>query len=235
MAHASHETSTNSKNIEAKLVRAQAIAGSLFFIFLIMHLGNTLLAALGPEYYDNIQRILQTVYQQPLIELGLVIIPLLTHAIAGVWLYSLRRKRRRGRQLRYQLQSWAGLFLLLVIFGHVLATRGVGFWLDAAPGFSGVSFSLWWMPAVFYPYYFLLFMAGLYHGTMGMTTLSRRTGMGRAASNHKLVFWVTALGTIGATLALLGFGGFLFDIHDPTDNDFARAYGKLLNVNLVGP
>lgn len=217
---------------ENNLVRLQAIGGALFTVFLVLHLSNTLLAPFGPEVYNNYQRVSRLFYQQPLLEIIFVLGPLVTHAIAGIWLYILRKKWRRSPALRYRLQSWAGLFLLLVVFGHVIATRGISFWFDAFPEFEGISFSLWWVPSYFYPYYFLLFMAGLYHGTMGLSVLLKRGGYGQLAASKALPLLVTTLGAIGVSFALLGFGGVLFEIDDPRGNDYARQYSELLDIEL---
>ena len=81
---------TRARNIESKLVMAQAVAGSLFFVFLVLHLGNTLLAPFGPEIYNGYQRSIRQIYQHPLLEVVLVIGPLFTHVFAGLWLYKIR-------------------------------------------------------------------------------------------------------------------------------------------------
>lgn len=214
---------------EKYLIRAQAVAGVLFSVFLALHISNTLLASFGPEVYNSYQRVIQRFYQHPVFEILFILAPLFTHVVAGVWLYSIRKKWRRTLAFRYRLQSWAGFFLLLVVFGHVIATRGISFLYGAVPGFEGVSFSLWWVPAYFYPYYFLLFMAGLYHGTMGVSVLLKRLGYSPAAH---LPILVSTLGAIGVSFALLGFGGVLFEIDDPTDNDYARRYGELMGLDL---
>jgi len=226
----------DSTNIESRLVVAQAVAGTLFLVFLVLHLSNTFLAVFGPEAYNGYQRAVRQIYQYPLLELLLVIGPLITHVIAGLWLYRIRKSRRLTRALRYRLQSWAGFFLLLVVFGHVLATRGISYWYGVFAEFEGVSFSLWWVPAYFYPYYFLLFMAGLYHGSMGVLSVMKRFGFMRVrARSNYFPALVAGLGAVGAILILLAFGGFLFEIDDPRDNDYARQYGELMNIELTGP
>jgi len=226
---------TRAKSTEAMLVRAQAIAGSLFFVFLVLHLSNTLSAAFGPETYNSYQRTIRQIYQHPLLEIILVILPLLTHAIAGVWLYLVRKKWRISRTIKYRIQTWAGFFLILVVFGHMLATRGVSYWYGPFPEFGGVAFALWWVPSYFYPYYFLLFMAGLYHGSMGAATLLRRTGLLRPSSSNRLPLFVASFGAVGAICVLLAFGGVLFEIDDPRDNDYARQYGQLFDIDLTRP
>jgi len=220
------------EQLEARLVTVQAIAGGLFFIFLVLHLSNNLLAGLGSDTYNNYQRAVRVIYQHPVLELLLVVLPLLSHVIAGVWLYVIRKKWQINRGLRYRLQTWAGFFLLLTVFGHALATRGVSYWFGAFPEFAGVSFSLWWVPAYFYPYYFLLFMAGLYHGAMGAGVLSRRLGIIRAGTPNRVPAIVLIVGAIGVTLSLLAFGGKLFTIDDPRNNDYARQYAEFFDIDL---
>jgi succinate dehydrogenase/fumarate reductase cytochrome b subunit len=184
---------------EIKLVRAQAIGGVLFTVFLVLHISNTLLAPLGPEIYNDYQRTIRQFYQQPVFEIIFVLGPLVAHVIAGIWLYVLRKKWRRTIALPYRIQSWAGLFLLLVVFGHVIATRGVSFWFGTFPEFEGISFSLWWVPSYFYPYYFLLFMAGLYHGTMGLTVLLKRSRYRRLTTSKGLPLLLSTMGAVGVS------------------------------------
>lgn len=221
-----------SRRFEARLVQVQAIAGGLFFIFLVLHLVNTALAVFGPEVYNGFQRWVQPVYQHPVLELLLVLGPLVTHAIVGVWLALISKRRNSLRPLRYRLQSWAGFFLLAVVFGHVLATRGVGYFYGAVPGFAGVSFSIWWQPVYFYPYYFLLFMAGAYHGTMGVGAVLRRLGMQPVILSGWQRGAAMLLGASLVSGSLLAFGGVLFEIEDPRDNDYARQYGEFFSIDL---
>ncbi|MEH6571349.1 MAG: hypothetical protein V7709_19865 [Halioglobus sp.] len=224
---------TRARNTESKLVIAQAVAGSLFFVFLVLHLSNTLLAPLGPEIYNDYQRSIRQIYQHPLLEWVLVIGPLLTHVVVGLWLYKIRKKWQFKRSLKYRIQSWAGFFLLFVVFGHILATRGISYWYGPFAEFEGVSFSLWWVPGYFYPYYFLLFMAGLYHGTMGAANVIQGVFPGRRSKSKWLPYIVPSFGAIGVVLALLSFGGLLFEIEDPRSNDYARQYGELMDIDFT--
>ncbi len=233
LANSSHRK--NSTITIQRLRRVQAVAGIAFFMFLILHLGNTLLAALGPIPYNNYQQLLQGYYQNPAIELTLVILPLFTHITVAIWLYYLRKRTSQKPALRQRLNSWAGVFLLLVVFGHMLATRGIGYWFDAPPGFAGISFTLWWVPAYFYPYYFLLFMAGLYHSYNGLALLLARAGLPKLHRNSMARYVVMITGATGVILSLLSFGGQIFDIHDPRDSNYARAYTALLEIDLDEP
>jgi hypothetical protein len=116
--------------------------------------------------------------------------------------------------------------LLGVIAGHVLATRSPSLFEGFHPGFAGLSFSLWWLPAIFYPYYAALALSALYHGTNGLFIAASvfgwsvpsglRTGWGYGLP-------LTALGSI-LLLGIGALGGNLYEIPDPTDNEYARMW-----------
>jgi len=217
--------------MEPTLIKVQALAGMMFFIFLVMHLSNTAFAAFGHELYNSLQTTMQALYQHPVFELIFVILPLLSHTIAGVSLVIIRRKNKTTKtSLKYRLHSISGFFLLAVVFAHALATRGIGYFFDAAPGFEGVSFTLWFMPLVFYPYYFVLFMAGFYHSRQGISRiLIRNFGVHLNSAHSKRLNQAAAVVVIAA---LMGFGGLLFQIPDPRDNDYARQYARMLSLDL---
>jgi succinate dehydrogenase/fumarate reductase cytochrome b subunit len=208
-----------------RLSRIQAVSGLLFSLFALVHLSNTALAVLGPELYDGFQASVRRVYQWPLFEVALVT-ALVVHITSGV----LRMRGRRGSKakppLRLRLHRYAAYYLALFVFGHMAATRLPALLADAPPFFGGVSFSLHFMPWFFYPYYALLGIAGLYHLFYGVPVALGVLGI-RApqAIRRGPGFWipVSAAATI-IVLALLGFGGVLYEIDDPFDNDFARAY-----------
>ncbi len=215
-----------------RLLAVQGIAGGLFAIFLILHLGNALMAVFGVAAYNRFQSLAQIYYQQPLVEPLLVFLPLTIHAVVGVIL--LRRKTANGLKLTstQALNSWAGLFLLLVVFLHAAATRGVALISGAATGFDAVSFSIWWMPGYFLPYYFLLFMAGLFHGYNGVLRLiTRRTGQGARQLKRARPVMLTA-GSLLVAISLAGFAGVRYDIPDPTRSDYAAAYARIFNISL---
>ncbi len=215
---------------DATLRRVQAVAGATFSVFVLVHLANILLAPLGPATFNGVQAALRQVYQQPVIEIVFVMLPLLVHLVASVW--RLIRSRRRSRPLRARLHLWAGLFLVIFIFGHIAAVRGPSLLVGVYPGFEGLAFSLWFAPWYFYPYYFLLALAGFYHATFGLLTLARRRGMAVPLSWHGPVTLAVAVLIL---LSLLSLGGILVDVGDPTDNDFARLAERLLGTRFDSP
>lgn len=202
----------------ANLRKAQAVSGMVFGVFLALHLANTWLAGLSPAAYDGFQGWIRTVYQSPLVE-PIVLGALVVHLAVAV----LRKRGGRpapvGARARWHRN--AGIFLAVFVFGHVVAVRGASFFAGVHPGFAGLSFTLAQVPGYFYPYYLLFGAAALYHGLNGLAVAAARLGW-RARLAQRSLLAATAVGSALVLLALLGFGGVLYDIHDPYDNDYAR-------------
>ena len=208
-----------------KLARVQAVSGLLFSLFALVHLSNTALAVLGADVYDGFQSAARSVYQSPLLEVTLIGV-LFVHIVSGI----LRMRARRGSKakppLRLRLNRYAAYYLAIFIFGHIAATRLPALLADAPPFFGGVSFSMHFAPWWFYPYYALLGIAGLYHAFYGIPVALGVLGV-RAPQlvRRGPGFWAPVTAGAGVIVAaVLAFGGFLYEIDDPFDNDFARAY-----------
>jgi succinate dehydrogenase/fumarate reductase cytochrome b subunit len=212
---------------ERRWGRIQAASGLVFVAFLLVHLVNQGLALLGPEVYDGFQAEARRFYQHPALEPTLVLLPLVVHVVSALRRMRLAGVFGRSRTLRMRLHRASGYFLLLVTFGHIVAVRGPSLGLDFHPGFAGVSFSLWWIPAFFYPYYALFVVSALYHGLNGTWLALHALGLRRGASlpgGRPFLFGPVAAGSLVLILALLALGGQLFQIADPRDNDYARMW-----------
>ncbi len=219
---------------ERSWARVQALSGLVFLTFAGLHLTNQMLAAAGPDTYNGFQRSLRLLYQQPLVELSVVAVPLLVHVVAGVRRMLLRGVRGRGGSGRMRLHRLTGYFLLLVIFGHIAAVRGPSLILGIFPEFEGIAFSLWWIPAYFYVYYALLGFAGLYHGANGALLALRALGLRSGPAVVKgWPFWLpVGAATVLLVLGILGFGGHLFEIADPTISEYAGMWHEQFGVDL---
>lgn len=147
MSETTATTTWDTPKIESRLRRAQAIAGSLFAIFVLLHLSNIALAPLGIEIFNGYQQTIQKFYQQPVIELLIVLGPLIAHAIAGIWLFLLRRSNPATHQRPWhsRLHSWAGCLLLLFIIGTLSSLEEPHFSSESSrnsrgsPSLSGTS------------------------------------------------------------------------------------------------
>lgn len=211
------------------LKKAQALSGLVFAAFLVLHLLNTWLAALGPAAYDGAQQELRTVYQALAVEV-VVLAALLIHI--GVGVARILIEPKRSLSLRARLHRYAGFFMMLVIGGHILAVRGPSWFFDVHPGFAGLAFSIAAVPGYFYPYYFLLALAGFYHGLNGVSIAAGRLGWPVRVPSDILRRLSMIAGVLTA-LALMGFGGLFFDVGDVYASPFARLAMEITGVTFT--
>ena len=201
------------------LIRWQAGTGVLVAVFVLAHLINTWLAIAGPAAYDAVQRQLGAVYQYPLFE-ALLLAALYLHLGIGV----LRVVRERGRSLsaRARWHRRAGVFLAIVITGHILAVRGASWFADVWPRFDGIAFTMAYLPWVFIPYYFVLAMAGFYHAVNGLALGLPRLGLMPGRLTEVALGRMTAIAGVFTGLAIAAFAGVFFDVGDVLRSDFAE-------------
>ncbi len=221
-------TTTNNK----RLALVQAVSGLAFAVFSTLHLTNTMVSALGPGAYNGFQRVIRPFYQHPVVEILLVAVPLVVHVACAVISVKRRPRARKPPNLRLRLHRYSGYFLALVVFGHTAATRGIMLAFGVPPEFEGLSFSMAWMPQMFYPYYAMLALCGLYHTVYGTTQSLRLLGVRvPAAMSRGPRFWLP-LAILGGCLVVgvLSFGGWLYAIEDPMQNDYARVYLEELGM-----
>ncbi|MCA2977671.1 MAG: hypothetical protein INH41_16270 [Myxococcaceae bacterium] len=196
--------------------RAQVGSGVVFSAFLVAHLLNQAVAALGQARYDAVQERLRAGYQSPPVEWLAVFLALLVHLVTALVRWRRRPKAMAPLPPRLRLQRLTGRFLSAVIVGHITATRVVPGLAGVHPGFAGVAFTFEWVPAFFWPYYLLLAVAGWYHLVAGLSTAAG--GLRRSA-----VFWaVVAVGGAAMTAGVLGLGGVLADVGHPASSPYAR-------------
>lgn len=214
------------------LKQIQAATGLLFAVFLGLHLVNTWLAMLGPAAYDGLQSVLRGFYQFAPFE-ALLLAALAVHLAVGLLRIFSEPKRMLNRRARWH--RYAGLFLMLFIGGHILAVRGSSWFYDIYPGFAGLAFSIDAVPGYFYPYYFLLAVAGLYHGLNGAFIALGRLGV-TATLNTPALARVTLAGAALTLMALGGLGGWYYDVGNVSESEFAvlatRIASEVFDVSL---
>lgn len=205
-------------------MRTQRISGLLFLIFLVLHLANTATAALGPDAYNGFQAVARRLYQHPLYESLLILVPFVVHAACGIWRI---RHNRNDRTAARKLHRYTGVFLLVVVVGHVLATRGPSLFVGIFPDFAGIAFTFKLAPVYFYPYYALFAAAAIFHATFGMVSMwrcdwSRQSALAISGRIAPILIWVAVF------FALLAFGGVLFDIDDAAQSAYAQMIKEFL-------
>ena len=105
---------------------------------------------------------------------------------------------------------------------------------DVYPGFGGLSYSLWWQPWMFHPYYFLLGTCGLYHGLNGLVLAADLWGwrLPAALRSDGLLYGVTLAGAAVFVVAQVSLAGGLEPVADPTSSDYARLMNELVGAPL---
>lgn len=207
---------------------AQRITGLMFLAFLLMHLVNTAAAIFGPAAYNDVQRLTRSVYQHPVYEPLLLFTPLVVHIGLGAWrIRNACAPSRTGGMLR-RLNRFVCLFLVAIVVGHVVATRGPSLVYGIYPGFEGVAFTFQWAPAYFYPYYALFAAAAIFHASFGLCTMLG-SAAGSPRSRQFAVFAAPVAAWMVIVVALLALGGQLFTVDDASHTEFAKLLLEVLS------
>ena len=215
--------------------RAQAISGIALTSFASVHLLNAMLAAI-PGAYDPLQRIVRRAYQSPVIEVLLVFLPLLVHVVAGIRALVKRRTRTTDAPIRTRLHRYAAWYLLLVMTGHVLATRGASLVHGVYPEFVGLQLSIAWLPWFFLPYCAIFGVAGVYHAAHGVPiALGVMKQRLPGVLTRPSTFWAAVvIGALAALLNVSGIAGWLYASDaDPFASDYAQIYRDMEDSPFV--
>jgi len=181
----------------------QLYSGGVFSSFLTLHLTSTACANWGPLVYNKSLNVFRYYYQNPLVE-GILLSSLVVHSAAGIYTVSTRKQQTTKIPLTLYLHRISALYLVATIVGHISATRILGLVFGEPRTFSHVSFTLDTWPWLFYPYYTLLAISGLYHMSYGLLQIFKKIKLSRTW------WWCLAIGGIGC---LLISGVFVFGNH----------------------
>lgn len=163
-----------------KLGPIQAASGAVFALFLSLHLLTAASGLLGPTQYDSTLATLRHIYR-PHVAVELVVMGAAGSIhIACAVLQMIRRRKIVNLRGSWWMRAHrlSGYFLLLVIFGHVFATRiaptlATGPTATGKADFAFLAYASMGAPAFFWPYYLLLAVAGATHLGLGLHLASR--------------------------------------------------------------
>lgn len=231
MTRTEHHSGAIAEHATLDWPRIQAISGLYFAAFLTLHMAATISAVFGEAAFTFVQHAGRRLYQLPIVELGLI--AALAMHLVSAWKLRNRARGAVRSHTRRRLHRYAGVYLVLFVAGHALATRGVSLAGNVDSGFDAVAFSIAWVPAWFLPYYFLLAMAGLYHAWWGsLTALARLGWKAPGALRTRAAFWLLpGAGLVLIPLALARFAGLFGDIGNPMQSEYARYYLALFGLN----
>ncbi len=227
---------------DKSLIRVQAWTGLLFATFLVLHLANTVAASLGQDAYDRFQMTMRWYYQFPLVEIVAVVGSAHLHVLAGLMRILRRRKtlkiegRRESPSLRVRFHRYTGWFLMLVVSGHMAATRVPGL-MGHPADFSFLNFSLTYMAYAMYPYYVALVLSGLYHGLHGTAVALRVVGAKLpqwATDPASKPFWTAvAVGSLAVLAGVFALGGNLFRPDTARFSEWQAFYEQYVPASML--
>eukprot|EP00053_Salpingoeca_punica_P009243 m.82789 g.82789 ORF g.82789 m.82789 type:complete len:252 (+) comp14934_c0_seq3:236-991(+) len=217
------------------LRRLQAGSGLTFGTFGTLHVANLYLAMFSQRSVDSVMTLLQQVYHRKEVEC-LGIAALATHAMCGFVL-----ARRRGGSIvaeddfRKTLHRVTGYILAGSVTLHVLHMRVYPHLSGKASDFLSVHYCIKSWPAVFYPAFGLLVVAGIYHQCYGIvraiTSLSPRP---LKISSRRFNIAVCVLVSCGL-LSVAGFGGLLYPVNTVRWKEVDQTFHELLGAVTTTP
>ena len=105
---------------ELLATRLQGASGLVFGCYLTSHMVNVALGTLGPRYFDAYMSVARSIYQHPVVEVGLAA-ALVVHIVAGIARTTLTRQARVAWQI--MVRRGTGYVLAGLVVGHVYSTR----------------------------------------------------------------------------------------------------------------
>jgi succinate dehydrogenase/fumarate reductase cytochrome b subunit len=219
-----------------RVAKVQALSGLCFALFLALHLATTVSAAGGPGSYDGTLASLRAIYRaHPIVEFLLVGVSAAVHIACAVIQFNRRRKTGPHPKpgLRLRLHRWSGYFLMLVIVGHVFATRVMPAQSASGPAdFAYLGYSVLSWPAMINPYYYALGTAGAVHFGLGLGFAVSALLPGRDPRRLSM-----AVAAVVAVLVIAGVTGIIGNAEkaDPSRfSEFRALYGRYMPFMPTG-
>ncbi|MBL4751956.1 MAG: hypothetical protein JKX71_15505 [Amylibacter sp.] len=202
--------------------RLHRLTAYILIVFVVIHLGNHLFLIAGRDTYNSVQKILNTVYRNPLLE-PILIIAMIVQVIGGLKMAitSLRRLPKRAfwqRRFWEKAQIISGFVFAYFIIEHLIALAGVR-WFN-----PGLETDFYWPASVmngapftyyFVPYYFLGILAVMTHAGIGLRFVVQRKGKRRLG--NILGIGSIILGGIFGVVIVLSLAGTFYDINLPPE------------------
>lgn len=226
------------RGVFPKLGQVQAASGVVFALFLFLHLFTTASAVLGIDSYNHTLGLLRQLYRPNLaVELTLIGLSGTVHLLCAILQFWRRRKVMMLRGPWWLIaHRLSGYFLLLVIIGHVLATRVAPTLmrcegLPCSADFSYLAYATLWVPWFFWPYYLLLGLCGALHLGFGLYLARRILLPGGAPQADSGAARLQTFAAIALSMIVLaGVLGILLRVGDAPSRNFPayRAFQQKL-------
>jgi succinate dehydrogenase / fumarate reductase, cytochrome b subunit len=172
------------------LARLHSLAGLIpLGLFFIQHLLGNALAILGKQAYDEHIEFMVNLPFLLLLEIGFIAIPLLFHAVYGIYLSFISKPNSHvynyGRNISFLLQRITGVVTFIFVIYHVWALR-------ISPAISGIEVTHQLVGEhLSNPFMLVFYMAGVastsYHFANGISTALITWGVTLGPSSQKAV------------------------------------------------
>lgn len=223
-------------------------------LYMVIHLATNASLLNGPETFQRSVYLIHSPGKLlPLIEWGLILLPLLFHGLIGVWITKTAQintgRYRFGNNWRYAFQRWTGIIALVYLLVHVLHLHGwshAGPWLSLIRPYELAAFAPynaasslviamnhWFWP----PFYLVGVLACVYHLANGLWTAGITWGLWISTAAQRRAS--RACGAVGVALTVVAIAAWWAAVM-PTADDAARMrqvedrmYGVVVDAGIV--
>ena len=175
----------------------QKLTGIILSPFALLHLANHAVTLFDFNAANSVMASLRVIYQNPFVELGVLLPATVLHLGAGFY------RTIRNPKRPWNLRRITGSFITFFMFGHVLAVRVFPFFFydnQVTLNEYFIAHSVEEKPHIFVPYYIAFSVATLYHTFSGLFY----SGIMRKAT-FKPFFWVGSAVMIATVMTLAGY------------------------------
>ena len=211
----------------------------------------------GPEtFQNNVYSIHALDKLLPLVEWTFIFLPLLFHAVVGVWIIQSGLPNTNhygyGANIRYTLQRASGMVALVFILYHVFHMHGwfhFDWWLKIAEPLGGAKFRAFNAPStagaalqnpLIVGFYALGVLASVFHLANGLWTMGITWGVWTSpAAQKKALALCAAFGVLLGVVGFSGLGGMMAvgsgDAYDAARQAEDRMYEARVAAGSVTP
>jgi len=176
-------------------------------IFLTAHLFINHFAFKGPEAYNNIIKLLHEIPFLPYIEILLIGLPILFHAIYGIWIVYVTKSNvlqyKYFRNWMFYLQRVTAVITLIFVGWHVWVLRIARIFDGSEMSFQIVS--QWLSDPFVFVIYFIGYIAAIFHFSNGLWSFLVSWGITIGPEAQKISTYVCML--IFAVISVVGING----------------------------
>lgn len=185
------------------LQRIHTISGIILLVFVLLHLGNHLVALKDVEDHLNMMEGIRPYYRNIFSE-TILLVAIAVQVYSGIYMF--KRVKSRGNY-NTLLQKWSGLYLAVFFIFHLSAVFAGRFLLNLDTNFYYGAAGLNSFPenVFFIPYYGLAIISIVFHAGTGFKNMITGRQIGNSLSAGNIV--LLGLGVLLALITIYGLTG----------------------------